>query len=73
MIGIINKLRISKNKEVAIQQINWIHEELNSACECNDIAELKKKLHVLDSRLFFYSLICNQKKAGRDGTKGNFR
>ena len=52
MIVIINKLRISKNKEVAIQKINWIHEELNSACECNDIAELKKKLHVLDSRLY---------------------
>ena len=52
MIGIINKLRISKNKEVAIQKINWIHEELNSACECNDIAEVKKKLHVLDSRLY---------------------
>lgn len=52
MIVIINKLRISKNKEVAIQKINWIHEELNSACECNDIAEVKKKLHVLDSRLY---------------------
>ena len=52
MIGIINKLRIRKNKEVAIQKINWIHEELNSACECNDIAEVKKKLHVLDSRLY---------------------
>lgn len=52
MIGIINKLRIRKNREAVIQQINWIHEELNSACECNDIAELKKKLHVLDSRLY---------------------
>lgn len=52
MIGIINKLRIRKNREAVIQQINWIHEELNSACECNDIAELKKKLHVFDSRLY---------------------
>lgn len=52
MIGIINKLRIRINREAVIQQINWIHEELNSACECNDIAELKKKLHVLDSRLY---------------------
>lgn len=52
MIGIINKLRTRKNKEVAIQKINWIHEELNSACDCNDIAELKKKLHVLDSMLY---------------------
>ena len=52
MIGIINKLRIRKIREAVIQQINWIHEELNSACECNDIAELKKKLHVLDSRLY---------------------
>ena len=50
MIGIINKLRIRKNREAVIQQINWIHEELNSACECNDIAELKKKLH--ESNLF---------------------
>lgn len=52
MIGIINKLRLRKNREAVIQKINWIHEELNSACECNDIAELKKKLHVLDSRLY---------------------
>lgn len=52
MIGIINKLRIRKNREAVIQQINWIHEVLNSACDCNDIAELKKKLHVLDSRLY---------------------
>ncbi len=59
MIGIINKLRIRKNREAVIQQINWIHEELNSACECNDIAELKKKLHVLDSRLYLYIHMLN--------------
>lgn len=50
MIGIINKLRIRKNTEAVVQQINWIHEELTSACDCNDIAELKKKLHVLAGR-----------------------
>ena len=33
MIGIINKLRIRKNREAVIQQINWIHEELNSQIE----------------------------------------
>lgn len=52
MIGIISKLIIRKNREAVIQKINWIHEELNSACEYNDIAEVKKKLHVLDSRLY---------------------
>lgn len=48
----MSKLIIRKNREAVIQKMNWIHEELNSACECNDIDEVKKKLHVLDSRLY---------------------
>lgn len=52
MIGIISKIIIRKNREAVIQKMNWIHEELNLACECNDIDEVKKKLHVLDSRLY---------------------
>lgn len=44
-----------KEKEIQnlkLEQMDWIHKELNQACESNDIEELKKTLHSLDSKLY---------------------
>ncbi|MGV9036561.1 hypothetical protein ACN9TC_12965 [Lactococcus lactis] len=46
-----------KLKEMEIQnlkskQANWIHKELNQACESNDIEDIKKTLYSLDSKLY---------------------
>lgn len=44
-----------KEKEIQnlkLEQMDWIHKELNQACESNDIEKLKKILHSLDSKLY---------------------
>lgn len=45
----LKKIEIQKLKS---EQADWIHKELNQACESNDIEELKKTLHSLDSKLY---------------------
>lgn len=39
-------------QNLKVEQMDWIHKELNQACESNDIEELKKTLHNLDSKLY---------------------
>ncbi|MCW2280164.1 hypothetical protein [Lactococcus lactis] len=56
-----------KFKEQVIQklkaeQLEWIHKELNQACESNDIEEIKKTLYSLDSQLY----LLHHKTKGKD-------
>lgn len=44
-----------KEKEIQklkSEQADWIHKELNQACESNDIEDIKKSLYSLDSKLY---------------------
>ena len=44
-----------KEKEIQnlkSEQMDWIHKELNQACESNDIDDIKRNLHRLDSQLY---------------------
>lgn len=55
MICIIKKIRSRKSREYFMEQIDWIHKELNLACESNDIDNIKMRLHELDSKLYLLS------------------
>lgn len=39
-------------QSVKVEQIEWIHKELNQVCESNDVDEIKKNLYHLDSQLY---------------------
>lgn len=61
MAAIIRIMRIEENqykfKEQVIQklkaeQLEWLHKELNQACESNEIEEIKKTLYSLDHQLY---------------------
>ncbi|WP_204162932.1 hypothetical protein [Lactococcus lactis] len=44
-----------KEKEIQnlkLEQMDWIHKELNQVCESNDIDDIKRNLHRLDSQLY---------------------
>lgn len=56
-----------KLKEMEIQnlkskQTDWIHKELNQACESNDIEDIKKTLYSLDSKLYLSLIHENSSK-----------
>lgn len=57
MAAIIEVMIQYKLKKIEIQklksgQADWIHKELNQACESNDIDDIKRNLHRLDSQLY---------------------
>ncbi|KST79073.1 hypothetical protein E34_1024 [Lactococcus lactis subsp. lactis] len=39
-------------QSVKVEQIEWIHKELNQVCESNDVDEIKRNLNHLDSQLY---------------------
>ena len=46
------KFKEQEIQNLRLEQMDWIHKELNQECESNDIEDIKITLHSLDSKLY---------------------
>lgn len=47
-----NNFKKQDIQSIKLEQIEWIHKELNQVCESNDIDDIKRNLYHLDSQLY---------------------